>query len=383
MGCIVYDGADHRRSRGRHRRRGLSDRGLQRARRRRRLHVRLPARLAAAARACATAATWANACGAFAVSRLLCAPEYPTWEELQFFLENGSPHRALRKDEAINHIHWATTRRRDIPALMALAIDHRIQLEDDRRRGRRRSARRIGDFKVLAVKAAARVADGRAGYGMLLDEKHGREAMFEFARHGFSWLGRPVELPGSRPLRFEFSQDIGSQLVEWPVDHCIKCLCFYHPDDPPELKAEQQQKLRTPVRGGAQGRPRTAGRDHRRQARHARRRHDPARAGGALCARHQAGLVEARAAGLGRAPGRRSRRSSRSNDPWCRGVVLLGLEAPQDELEAAFAATADAPIVKGFAVGRTHLRRRRREVAGRHDRRRGGDRRHGGALRSA
>ena len=33
--------------------------------------------------------------------------------------------------------------------------------------------------------------------------------------------------------------------------------------------------------------------------------------------------------------------------------MLLGLEAPQDELEAAFAATADAPVVKGFAVGRT------------------------------
>ena len=33
--------------------------------------------------------------------------------------------------------------------------------------------------------------------------------------------------------------------------------------------------------------------------------------------------------------------------------MLLGLEAPQDELEAAFAATANAPVVKGFAVGRT------------------------------
>ena len=33
--------------------------------------------------------------------------------------------------------------------------------------------------------------------------------------------------------------------------------------------------------------------------------------------------------------------------------MLLGLEAPEDELEAAFAATAKAPIVKGFAVGRT------------------------------
>ena len=130
---------------------------------------------------------------------------------------------------------------------------------------------------MLAVKAAARVANGRDGYGMLLDEKYGRKAMFEFARHGFSWLGRPVELPGSRPLRFEFSQDIGSQLVEWPVDHCIKCLCFYHPDDPPELKEEQQEKLRALFEALAKGRPRAAGRDHRRQARHARR-HDVPRA---------------------------------------------------------------------------------------------------------
>src|SRR5689334_1031794 len=191
----------------------------------------------------ATAATWANACGAFAVSRLLCAPEYPTFEELQFFLKNGSKHHALRKDEAINHIHWATTRRGDVPSLMAFAWDHRAQLEDIAKRAGA-DAKKIEAFKVLAVKAAAKVAGGRDGYGMLLDERYGRSAMFEFAKHGFSWLGRPVEQPGSRPLRFEFSQDIGSQLVEWPVDHCIKCLCFYHPDDPPALKQEQQEKLR-------------------------------------------------------------------------------------------------------------------------------------------
>jgi len=41
------------------------------------------------------------------------------------------------------------------------------------------------------------------------------------------------------------------------------------------------------------------------------------------------------------------------NDPFCRGIVLLGLEAPEDELEAAFAAAAKEPQVKGFAVGRT------------------------------
>jgi 5-dehydro-2-deoxygluconokinase len=41
------------------------------------------------------------------------------------------------------------------------------------------------------------------------------------------------------------------------------------------------------------------------------------------------------------------------NDAYCRGIVLLGLEAPEDELEAAFAAAAKEPQVKGFAVGRT------------------------------
>src|SRR5438105_6619718 len=109
-----------------------------------------------------TGATWANACGAFAVSRLLCSPESPTFEELQYFLSRGSPHRALRKDEAINHIHWATTRREAPVGLFAFAIDHRRQLEDmAERAGAPRE--RIADFKRLAVAASARVAGGRPG----------------------------------------------------------------------------------------------------------------------------------------------------------------------------------------------------------------------------
>jgi 5-dehydro-2-deoxygluconokinase len=299
----------------------------------------------------ATAATWANACGAFAVSRLLCAPEIPTFEELQYFLEHGSPYHALRKDEAINHVHWATTRRHEIPSMMAFAIDHRVQLED--------LANKLGAdvdkvhaFKELAVKAAAKVADGRSGYGMLLDEKFGRGAMFEFARHNFDWLGRPVELPGSRPLRFEFSQDIGSQLAEWPVDHCIKCLCFYHPDDPAELKQEQQAKLRTLFEAA-----RKVGRELLIEiiaGKHGRLNDNTI----------QQALEELYALGIkpdwwklepqaSAAAWKKIEAVIEKNDPWCRGVVLLGLEAPQDELEAAFAATANVPVVKGFAVGRT------------------------------
>ncbi len=299
----------------------------------------------------ATAATWANACGAFAVSRLLCSPEYPSWEELQFFLQSGSKQPALRKDEAINHIHWATNRRQDIPALMALACDHRVQLEDIAKKAGA-DMTRIAAFKVLTVKAAARVAAGQPGYGLLLDEKHGRDAMFEYARHGFDWLGRPVELPGSRPLRFEFGQDIGSQLIEWPVEHCIKCLCFYHPDDPADLKREQQQTLRTLFEAA-----RKVGRELLIEViagKHGAVSEDTvARALGELYAlgvkpdwwKLEPQVSAAAWTEIGDVIAR--------NDPWCRGVVLLGLEASEAELSEAFAATAGAPIVKGFAVGRT------------------------------
>ena len=103
----------------------------------------------------ATSATWANACGAFAVSRLLCSPEIPTWQELQYFLVHGSSERALRKDEALNHVHRATTRRPQAPGLMALAIDHRAQFEELADRAEV-SYDRIPAFKLLAVAAAGR-----------------------------------------------------------------------------------------------------------------------------------------------------------------------------------------------------------------------------------
>jgi 5-dehydro-2-deoxygluconokinase len=299
-----------------------------------------------------TSATWANACGAFAVSRLLCSPEYPSWDELTYFLENGSKHRALRKDEAINHIHWATNRKQDdIPLLMALACDHRMQLVDvaDELGV---PHEKISEFKRLTVQAAARVADGRPGYGMLIDERFGRDAFFDAATQNFSWLGRPVELPGSKPLRFEFSQDIGSQLVEWPLDHCIKCLCFYHPDDPTALKTEQQEKLRTLFEAA-----RRVGRELLIEI--------IAGKNGPLkddtVSRAMQELYD-----LGIKPDwwkLEPQASSRAwenieaviaeNDSYCRGIVLLGLEAPTEELVKAFEATKVAPAVKGFAVGRT------------------------------
>ena len=298
----------------------------------------------------ATSATWANACGAFAVSRLLCAPEIPTWTELQFFLQHGSPERALRKDAAINHVHWATTRRRTIPSLMALAIDHRSQLED-MAAGDAEKLARIPAFKVLAVEAAARIAKGRPGFGMLIDDKYGRDALFAAGKHEF-WIGKPIELPGSRPLQFEFSQDLGSRLIDWPVDHCIKVLSFYHPDDPAEMKATQIAKLRSAFEAA-----RKVGRDILIEI-------IASKAGPVDDQTIARALTELYDEGLKPDWWKLEPQASRAawdaidsvietRDPFCRGVVLLGLEAPYDALKEGFATARTSRTVRGFAVGRT------------------------------
>ena len=298
-----------------------------------------------------TSATWANACGAFAVSRLLCSPEIPTFTELSYFLSHGSKYHALRKDEAINHVHWATTRRLEIPLLMALAIDHRSQLVDLANE-LNVPHEKISAFKRLAVEAAARVAQGRPGYGMLIDERFGRDAFFDAAKKHFSWIGRPVELPGSKPLRFEFSQDMGSQLIEWPVDHCIKALCFYHPDDPADLKAEQQQTLRTLFEAA-----RKVGRELLIEI--IAGKNGPltdTTISTAIQELYDLGIkpdwwkLEPQASSTAWT---NIEATITKNDMFCRGIVLLGLEAPAENLEKAFAASKSAPSVKGFAVGRT------------------------------
>ena len=45
-----------------------------------------------------TALKYANACGAFAVSRHGCTPAYPSWEELQFFFNYQIKRPDLRND---------------------------------------------------------------------------------------------------------------------------------------------------------------------------------------------------------------------------------------------------------------------------------------------
>jgi 5-dehydro-2-deoxygluconokinase len=187
---------------------------------------------------------------------------------------------------------------------------------------------------------------------MLLDDKYGREALFAAAREPDFWVAKPIEQPGSRPLRFEFGQDLGSRLVEWPVDHCIKVLCFYHPDDPAELKAVQIDKLRSAFEAA-----RKVGREILIEiiaGKHgALDDHTVARA---LSEMYDEGLTP----DWWKLEPQANRRAFEeidaviaARDPLCRGVLLLGLEAPVEALREGFKAARASRSVKGFAVGRT------------------------------
>ena len=291
---------------------------------------------------------YANACGAFAVSRHGCTPAYPSWEELQFFLNRGVKERALRKDAALEQVHWATNRHKDWSTMRVFAFDHRMQLEAMEGA----TPDRIGAFKGLCLDAALQVAGGRPGYGILCDSRLGREALYRAAGTGL-WIGHPVEWPGSRPLTLEpeIGPDFGG-LSEWPLEHVVKVLCFYHPDDDAATKAAQEDTVRRLFHACRRNRlemlleiiPSKVGPvDDQTSARVIQRFYDlgvfpdwwklePFATDAAYTAACAA---------------------ITANDPHVRGVVVLGLDASEEALAASLALAARHDLVKGFAVGRT------------------------------
>ena len=293
---------------------------------------------------------FANACGAFAVSRHGCAPAIPSWIELEFFLENGSLERALRKDARLTQIHWATNRRKEWAEVCAFAFDHRRHFEDlAERHGVSRD--RIPAFKKLAFRATqAAVADGTSA-GIIADSQYAREVL-EQAADTRLWIGRPIEQPGSRPLRFEGGPDVGSTLDEWPVDHTVKCLLLYHPDDPETLRVEQEERVVQLFSAC-----RAAGLDLLLEV--IASKHGPIDDGtvAAVIERFYSigvypdwwKLEDPR----GRAAWARITDAIDRHDPHCRGVLLLGLDAPEDDIRKALSAAAIEPICKGFTIGRT------------------------------
>ncbi len=294
------------------------------------------------------ALTYANACGAFAVSRHGCTPAYPSWEEMQFFLSRGVKEKALRKDPALEQIHWSTNRHGDWSTMRVFAFDHRMQLEGLEGA----TDERISRFKELCLEATLAVAGGQPGYGLLCDSRLGRSALYKAAGQGL-WIGRPVEWPGSRPLTLEpeIGPDFGG-LSEWPLAHVVKVLCFCHPDDAAAVQAEQEATVTRLFHAARRNRleflleiiPSKVGPvGDDTNARLIRRFYqigifpdwwklEPMQSDAAWAAT-MAAISE--------------------NDPHVRGIVVLGLGQSEDDLAASFRLAARYPLVKGFAVGRT------------------------------
>jgi 5-dehydro-2-deoxygluconokinase len=297
-----------------------------------------------------TCCEYGNACGAIVVSRHGCSPAMPTWEELQLFLQEKQRPFRLRDDAELEHLHWASTRVGRWDELTVLAMDHRSQFEALCEQTGADPAR-IVEFKALALKAVDRLAKGDPRFGVLLDGRFGMRGLEAAADRPY-WIGRPIEMPGSCPLEFESSADVATEIGTWPANHVIKCLAFYHPDDAPDLRERQERQL-------------LRLQDAARKTRHELLVEIIASRNGPINDTTVSRVMQ-RLYDLGMKPDwwklepndsaeawTQIERTIAANDPHCRGVVLLGLSAPEDELIASFEAAAPAAIVKGFAVGRT------------------------------
>ena len=299
----------------------------------------------------------ANACGALVVSRHGCAPAIPTAVELEHFLRYGSATPRLREDAALNRLHHATTRRPAPPWIAALAFDHRAPLEQ-LASDLNTPVTRISQFKHLVARAAQRASVRAAGlgatYGLILDDRYGAGLLPELDESGW-WIARPVEDPGSRPLRFEHGRNVQSMLREWPARHIAKCLVAFDADDPPTLRGEQIATLHD-LRKACED----SGRELLLEVIPPMLRDDPRDADEVLAR----AVTAIAAAGVlpdwwklpapSNAQGwKRLDSAIRGVDSYCRGVLVLGLDAQIDELAEQLAEAATHSLCRGFAVGRT------------------------------
>ena len=296
-----------------------------------------------------TCCRYGNACGAIVVSRHGCAPAMPTWPELSAFLGAKWPRR-LREAQELEHVHWATTRVPRPAELLVLAMDHRGPLEALAAELDAGEAA-LEALKALAFDAVDRVARGDARYGILLDSRFGRQGLERAADHPY-WIGRPIEQSGSRPLTFDGAADVGSTLRTWPQNHVVKCLLRHHPDDPERLRQIQEERLLC-LQSAC------------RETRHELLLEVIASPYGDIEHDTTARVLE-RMYDLGIRPDWWKLEPSeepaawaaiedtiRRRDPWCRGVLVLGLAADASSLASAFRAAAPFELVRGFAVGRT------------------------------
>ena len=295
---------------------------------------------------------YANACGALVVSRHGCAPAMPTMVELEYFIANAERLTKPDQDKTLARLHRVTVPRTPHDEVYAFAFDHRISFfELAREAGADES--RLPKLKQLLVSAVAETAQafdlgGRTG--VLIDERYGQDALNAATGRGW-WIGRPVELPGSDPLVFEHGRSIGTALVSWPQEHVVKCLVAFHPDDDVATRLENEAQIRA-LHDAVQ----TSGHELLLEIippKRLPRAEDTVYR--ALKRLYNLGIYPQwwKLEPMSAAQWRAVDALIAERDPYCRGVLLLGLNAPHEKLAAAFREARSSRSCRGFAVGRT------------------------------
>ncbi|MFP0198158.1 5-dehydro-2-deoxygluconokinase [Pseudomonas sp. PHC1] len=300
----------------------------------------------------------ANACGGLVVSRHACAPAMPTRAELDYLFSSPVPITRPDQDATLQRLHQVSVPRKQWKQLFIFAFDHRGQLVELAQKGGR-DLGAIGELKQLFIKAVERVESDlreqgiEADVGLLADQRFGQDSLNAATGRGW-WVARPVEVQGSRPLAFEHGRSIGSNLIAWPQEQIIKCLVQFHPDDEPMLRLEQEAQIKalyqaSQVSGHELLLEIIPPKDHPSP--------HPEVLYRALKRLYNLGIypawwkIEAQSA----EEWQQLDELIRARDPYCRGVVLLGLNAPASALAEGFQQASQSQTCRGFAVGRTIL----------------------------
>ncbi len=293
----------------------------------------------------------ANASGALVVSRHACAPAMPTEAELQYFLDNADTLTEPANDSTLNWLHHVTPRRRAWNDVFIFAFDHRSQLYDLARQAGA-PEKRLPELKRLLVETVARTEERlqlHGSIGALIDDRYGEDALHTATGRGW-WLGRPVERPGSNPVIFELGSSIGSVLAHWPREQVVKCLIFFDPDDQPDRRLAQESQVRTLWEATNQ-----TGHELLLEL-------IPPKGS---CPSGTILRTMTRFYNLGihpdwwKLPPTTAEQWARidelieKRDPYSRGVVMLGQNAPIEQLAASFEAARHSRTCRGFAVGRS------------------------------
>lgn len=298
----------------------------------------------------------ANACGGLVVSRHACAPAMPTRAELDYLFSSPVPITRPDQDPILQRLHQVSVPRKAWKQLFVFAFDHRGQLVELAQQGGQ-DPTRISVLKQLFIQAVERVEQllreqgVAADVGLLADQRFGQDALNTATGRGW-WVARPVEVQGSRPLAFEHGRSVGSNLIAWPQEQIIKCLVQYHPDDEPLLRLEQEAQIR-----GLYQASQVSGHELLLEI------IPPKDLPGAhpevlyrsLKRLYNLGIypawwkIEAQSA----EEWQKLDELIQERDPYCRGVVLLGLNASAECLAEGFRQAANSQTCRGFAVGRT------------------------------